>query len=133
MEKRVNVRVEHIKHSKCRQEFLDRVKSNAAKKVEAAKTGEKVILKRKPVQPREARHISIKSNAPQTLTALPCESSAPGYPRVKADHVRRDYHLSGRDIVWDLYDVRMHMDPEISSAQACLAMAAGGFGETDHA
>jgi large subunit ribosomal protein L21e len=41
MEKRVNLRVEHVKHSKCRQEFLDRVKSNAAKKREAkAKGGE---------------------------------------------------------------------------------------------
>lgn len=28
IEKRVNIRIEHIKHSKCRQEFLDRVKSN---------------------------------------------------------------------------------------------------------
>jgi large subunit ribosomal protein L21e len=35
MEKRVNLRVEHVKHSKCRQEFLDRVKSNAQKKKEA--------------------------------------------------------------------------------------------------
>lgn len=41
MEKRVNLRVEHVKHSKCRQEFLDRVVSNAAKKKEAkAKGGE---------------------------------------------------------------------------------------------
>jgi hypothetical protein len=28
IEKRVNLRVEHVKHSKCRQEFLDRVKRN---------------------------------------------------------------------------------------------------------
>lgn len=41
MEKRVNLRVEHVKHSKCRQEFLDRVVSNATKKKEAkAKGGE---------------------------------------------------------------------------------------------
>jgi large subunit ribosomal protein L21e len=39
MEKRVNLRVEHVKHSKCRQEFLDRVKSNAAKKKEAKEKG----------------------------------------------------------------------------------------------
>jgi hypothetical protein len=43
MEKRVNLRVEHVKHSKCRQEFLDRVVSNAAKKKEAkAKGGEPI-------------------------------------------------------------------------------------------
>ncbi len=39
LEKRVNVRVEHIKHSKCRQEFLDRVVANAQKKKEAKEAG----------------------------------------------------------------------------------------------
>ena len=76
MEKRVNVRVEHVHHSKCRQEFLDRVKSNAEKKKEGKAKGEHVQLKRMPAQPRESRIVSIKSNAPQTLTALPCESSS---------------------------------------------------------
>merc|ERR1712080_699342 len=46
IEKRVNLRVEHVKHSACRQEFLDRVKSNAAKKREAKAKGEYVNLKR---------------------------------------------------------------------------------------
>lgn len=41
MEKRVNLRVEHVKHSKCRDDFLNRVKSNAAaKKVAKAAGGE---------------------------------------------------------------------------------------------
>ncbi|TXT09916.1 60S ribosomal protein eL21 [Cutaneotrichosporon oleaginosum] len=75
MEKRVNVRIEHVKHSKCRQEFLDRVKSNAAKKREAKEKGETVVLKRLPAQPREARHVSIKNNAPETLTARPYETT----------------------------------------------------------
>jgi len=97
MEKRVNVRVEHVKHSKCRQEFLDRVKSNAAKKREAKEKGEHINLKRQPVQPREARTISIKNNAPQTLTALPCElrgqtgGIASGAPLTS----RRDHYLRG--------------------------------------
>ena len=43
MEKRVNLRVEHVKHSKCRQEFLDRVVSNAAKKREAKEKGGELI------------------------------------------------------------------------------------------
>jgi large subunit ribosomal protein L21e len=75
IEKRVNVRVEHVRHSKCRQEFLDRVKSNAAAKKEAKEKGEHVELKRQPLQPREARVVSIKNNAPQTLTALPYETT----------------------------------------------------------
>lgn len=41
MEKRVNIRVEHVKHSKCRQEFLDRVKENARKRKEATEAGGK--------------------------------------------------------------------------------------------
>ncbi|RSH87498.1 60S ribosomal protein L21A [Apiotrichum porosum] len=75
IEKRVNVRIEHVRHSKCRQEFLDRVKSNAAKKREAKEKGETVVLKRLPAQPREARVISIQNNVPQTLTALPYETT----------------------------------------------------------
>ena len=72
LEKRVNIRVEHVRHSACRKEFLDRVKSNAAKKREAKEQGVKVLLKRMPVQPREARVVGIKGNAPQTLAAQPC-------------------------------------------------------------
>ena len=42
IEKRVNIRVEHIRHSKCRKEFLDRVKRNHDLHAEAkAKEGEK--------------------------------------------------------------------------------------------
>ncbi|KAG2208343.1 hypothetical protein INT46_003667 [Mucor plumbeus] len=74
LEKRVNVRVEHIKHSKCRQEFLDRVVSNAQKKKEAKEAGVSFNLKRIPAQPREARHISTKFNVPQTLAPIPYET-----------------------------------------------------------
>jgi len=35
--KRINVRIEHIKHSKCRDDFLRRVKENEIKKKEAKK------------------------------------------------------------------------------------------------
>ncbi|RSH93434.1 hypothetical protein EHS25_007790 [Saitozyma podzolica] len=75
LEKRVNIRVEHIRHSKCRQEFLDRVKSNAALKREAKEKGEFVQLKRLPAQPRLAHKISIHNNVPETLTAKPYETT----------------------------------------------------------
>lgn len=74
IEKRVNVRVEHIKHSACRQEFLNRVKQNAALKREAKAKGEQVSLKRQPAQPREARVISTEGNVPQTLAPVPYET-----------------------------------------------------------
>lgn len=55
--KRIHVRIEHVKHSKCRQDFLNRVKENDRKRREAAKTGVKVSLKRLPEQPRPAQQI----------------------------------------------------------------------------
>lgn len=39
MEKRVNLRVEHVRHSKCRDDFIRRVKSNAAAKRAAKERG----------------------------------------------------------------------------------------------
>ena len=39
IEKRVNLRIEHIRHSKCRQEFLDRVKANHDAHVAAKEKG----------------------------------------------------------------------------------------------
>jgi large subunit ribosomal protein L21e len=101
LEKRVNIRVEHVKHSKCRQEFLDRVKENARKRKEATEAGGKcseakpfiqliswssfikaspfhftvqVVLKRLPVQPREARHVSTKGNFPETIAPVAYET-----------------------------------------------------------
>lgn len=44
IEKRVNIRVEHIRHSKCRQEFLDRVKKNHDLHAEAKAKGGTSVL-----------------------------------------------------------------------------------------
>ncbi|CAK7896879.1 60S ribosomal protein L21-A [[Candida] anglica] len=74
LEKRVNLRVEHVKHSACRQEFLNRVKSNAALKKEAKAKGEQVQLKRQPAKPRGAYVISTEGNIPQTLAPVPYET-----------------------------------------------------------
>ena len=89
----MNIRIEHIRHSKCRQEFLDRVKRNHDAHAEAKAKGgeycymvalrlspdirlaERVNLKRKPVLPRGAATISIKDNAPQTMTPVPYETT----------------------------------------------------------
>ncbi|KAL7663976.1 60S ribosomal protein L21-A [[Candida] zeylanoides] len=74
IEKRVNLRVEHIKHSACRQEFLNRVKTNAALKKEAKAKGEQVQLKRQPAKPRGAYVVDAKTNVPQTLAPVPYET-----------------------------------------------------------
>lgn len=74
IEKRVNVRIEHVKHSKCRQEFLQRVKDNAAKRTEAKAAGTAVQLKRQPIGPRPAHVVSIEGNILQTLAPVPYET-----------------------------------------------------------
>ena len=44
--KRISVRIEHVKHSQCRKDFLDRVHANEVKKREQKVTGKKVVCKR---------------------------------------------------------------------------------------
>ncbi|GJE97789.1 60S ribosomal protein L21 [Phanerochaete sordida] len=75
LEKRVNIRVEHIRHSKCRQEFLDRVKRNHDLHAEAKAKGERVTLKRIPAQPRPAHVISTADNVPQTMVPVRYETT----------------------------------------------------------
>ncbi|KAH6565049.1 hypothetical protein BASA50_009940 [Batrachochytrium salamandrivorans] len=74
LEKRVNLRIEHIKHSNCRLEFLQRVKRNAQLKKEARAEGKTVNLKRLPAQPRTARFVSSKNNAPITISPVAYEA-----------------------------------------------------------
>ncbi|XP_054356327.1 large ribosomal subunit protein eL21-like [Pongo pygmaeus] len=52
--KRINVCIEHIKHSKSRDSFLKCVKENDQKKTEAKEKGTWVQLKCQPAPPREA-------------------------------------------------------------------------------
>lgn len=44
---RINIRIEHVNPSKCRDDFLKRVKENEQKVAEAKKKGVRVCLKRK--------------------------------------------------------------------------------------
>lgn len=67
MEKRINVRIEHVKHSKCRDDFLNRVKKNAELKKKAKETGEFVNTKRLPKLPKTGHFVSTKDNIPSTL------------------------------------------------------------------
>jgi large subunit ribosomal protein L21e len=75
MEKRVNVRIEHVKHSRSRDEFLARVKSNAEKKKQAKSDGTRVYLKRQPVMPRDARTVSLKGNFPESIAPIAYETT----------------------------------------------------------
>lgn len=66
--KRINVRVEHILHSKCREDFLRRVKKNEQLLKAAKEKGKWVSLKRQPKQPRNS---VVLSNPPEPIRLAP--------------------------------------------------------------
>merc|ERR1712107_33063 len=71
--KRITVRIEHVKHSQCRKDFLDRVHANEVKKREQKATGKKLVCKRFPCEPRPGHVVSTKDNEPQVIGPIPYE------------------------------------------------------------
>ncbi|XP_013394467.1 60S ribosomal protein L21 [Lingula anatina] len=72
--KRINVRIEHIRHSACRVDFLNRVHENEKIKNEAKEKGEAPPhCKRQPKKPREAHTVRTRYNKPQTIQPIPYE------------------------------------------------------------
>ncbi|ERE48443.1 60S ribosomal protein L21-like protein [Cricetulus griseus] len=69
--KRINVWIEHIKHSKSRDSFLKRVKENDQKTKEAKEKGTWVQLKRQPAPPREAHLVRTNGKEPELLEPIP--------------------------------------------------------------
>jgi large subunit ribosomal protein L21e len=74
IEKRVSVRIEHVRHSRSRDEFLRRVKENAAKQHKAKAEGVRVNLKRQPLMPRTAHTVDAGDNAPETIQPIPYDT-----------------------------------------------------------
>ncbi|XP_055312690.1 60S ribosomal protein L21 [Sitodiplosis mosellana] len=66
--KRINVRIEHVKHSKCREDFLRRVKENENLLKDAKEKGKWVSLKREPKPPRQSR---VVKNPPTPIALAP--------------------------------------------------------------
>jgi large subunit ribosomal protein L21e len=58
IEKRIHVRIEHVRKSKCQQEILRRKKENEAAKEQARTTGTTVNLKRTPKLPKAAYYVA---------------------------------------------------------------------------
>ncbi|KAF3055007.1 60S ribosomal protein L21-A [Daldinia childiae] len=75
IEKRINVRIEHITRSRSREDFLKRVKQNAALKKQAKADGTTVTVKRQATLPRDARTVSMKDNHPETVTPIAYETT----------------------------------------------------------
>ncbi|KAL6713541.1 60S ribosomal protein L21A [Lecanora helva] len=74
IEKRVNVRIEHVSLSRSREEFINRVKDNAAKKQKAKAEGVHMFLKRQPLGPREARTVDAKQGV-ETVVPIAYETT----------------------------------------------------------
>ncbi|XP_036590887.1 60S ribosomal protein L21-like [Trichosurus vulpecula] len=74
--KRINVRIEHIKHSKSRDSSLKRVKENDQQKKEAKEKGTWVPLTRQPAPPREAHFVRTNGKEPELLEPIPYEFTA---------------------------------------------------------
>ena len=70
LRKRINVRVEHVRPSRSREGFLNRVKENDAKRAAAQAAGEKVVLKRIPEQPKGSFLLKVEEK-PETLYPIP--------------------------------------------------------------
>ncbi|KAI6647266.1 60S ribosomal protein L21 [Oopsacas minuta] len=69
--KRVNIRVEHIKLSKCRDDFLKRVKENGEKRKLHKETGQIYSLKRQIEGPRKGFTFKMKGKQPVLLRPAP--------------------------------------------------------------
>lgn len=75
IEKRINIRIEHVSPSRSREDFLKRVKKNAALKKQATTDGSPVEIKRQPVMPRAARTVSMVDNKPETVVPIAYETT----------------------------------------------------------
>ena len=68
--KRICVRIEHIRKSRSRLAFVERVKANDAAKIEAKKAGKKIVTKRLPVAPREAHVVDPSKGGLEYMNPL---------------------------------------------------------------
>ena len=75
MEKRISVRIEHVAHSRSREEFINRVKENAMKKRKAKEQGVHLHLKRQPVGPRKGHSVSMEGNKPESIAPVAYDTS----------------------------------------------------------
>lgn len=75
VQKRLHVRVEHIRRSNVRDAFLKRIGENDKKKAEANKAGKRISTKRVPAQPRAAHEV----------TAADCKNHIYQHPEVHQD------------------------------------------------
>eukprot|EP00898_Chlorokybus_atmophyticus_P003056 jgi/Chlat1/3751/Chrsp259S03892 len=72
--KRLHVRIEHVKPSRCREDFLNRVKLNDEKRKAAKAAGDKVVLRRQPAGPKPG--VTVPVSEMETVTPIPYDVTA---------------------------------------------------------
>ena len=70
MRKRLHVRTEHVRRSRCNEDFLDRVHTNDKIKHEANMKGEKVVCRREAEGPKSGQTIKSKQTVTETFAPL---------------------------------------------------------------
>ena len=68
--KRLHVRIEHVRQSKSRQAFVDRVRENDAVKRDAKAKGVAFNTKRVPKQPREQQVVDLKKTSIEFMNPI---------------------------------------------------------------
>mmetsp|Transcript_114534 Transcript_114534/g.160816 ORF Transcript_114534/g.160816 Transcript_114534/m.160816 type:complete len:166 (+) Transcript_114534:69-566(+) len=71
LRKRIHVRIEHVRKSRCNEAFLQRVKENDKKKQQAKKEGKSIVCKRVPEGPKEMKTVTAEPDDVEVLAPLP--------------------------------------------------------------
>merc|ERR1712187_1063123 len=71
LRKRIHVRCEHVRKSRCNESFLKRVKANDQKKRDAKLEGETVVVKREPEGPKPMKIVKAEEDEMEVLAPLP--------------------------------------------------------------
>merc|ERR1719159_605242 len=71
LKKRIHVRAEHCKKSRCNEAFLQRVKVNDQKKRDAKMLGKSLKIKREPEGPKEMKIVKAKPEDVVVLAPIP--------------------------------------------------------------
>eukprot|EP00930_Biecheleria_cincta_P049077 TRINITY_DN3432_c0_g1_i1.p1 TRINITY_DN3432_c0_g1~~TRINITY_DN3432_c0_g1_i1.p1 ORF type:complete len:191 (-),score=36.10 TRINITY_DN3432_c0_g1_i1:38-535(-) len=71
LRKRIHVRIEHVRKSRCNEAFLRRIKENDQKKQDAKLQGKSIVCKREPQGPKPMKTVTAGEDDVEVLAPLP--------------------------------------------------------------
>ena len=71
LRKKMHIRIEHLRKSRCNESFLKRVRANDEKKREAKAAGKKLVCKREPEGPKAMKFVDPGEEDVEVLAPLP--------------------------------------------------------------